>query len=233
MNAQAKHQQRMIMKKPTTIKTASVSLRRFALACTMGAALGIGNAGATAPANDDFANAIELTGTGSGQTGDATAGTQTGTDTIGATFQTGEPVCRYGSATNTVWFKWTCVTDGSLTVSTTGSTNSDPSEWDAVLGIYTGASLDTLTALPPGTAQDTGYDETKSFLVTSYRRHGGHRFWRRADSQDSNSQCRGAGRRHLYLIVRLCDRHWQRGGPPSRPAVCDLGERPCGRPVRQ
>ena len=43
------------------------------------------------PANDNFANAIDLTGVGSGQTGNATAGTQTGTDNLQATLETGEP----------------------------------------------------------------------------------------------------------------------------------------------
>ena len=146
--------------KTTTSKTTSVSLSRFALALTAGAALGIGNAWATAPVNDDFANAIELTGD---------SGTLSGNTTVGATFQTGEPQCCYDTTTNTVWFKWICTTSGNFTLSTTGSTNSDPSEWDAVVGVYTGTTLDDL-ALDPDLAmnpQDTGLDETVTFPATS------------------------------------------------------------------
>ena len=111
----------------------------------------------TPPDNDNFADAIDLPGD---------TGTQTGTTTVNATFEVGEPVCVYTSATNTVWFKWTCTTDGAFTISTLGSTNPSAGEWDAVLGIYTGATVATLTPLP-GTPQDSGLEETMSVLVSA------------------------------------------------------------------
>jgi len=156
------------MKLPKTTIT-SVFLKRFALVLAAGTVLGIGNAGASAPVNDDFANATDLTGTGSGQTGDATSGTLTGGTTIDATFQTGEPVCWYGTTTNTVWFKWTSPTTGNFTLKTQGSTNPDSGDWDAVVGVYTGTSLADLV-LNPDLAmnpQDSGGPETVVFQATS------------------------------------------------------------------
>lgn len=149
------------MKIPMTTNNTCVSLKRLSLALTAGIALGIGNAGASAPLNDDFTNAIDLSGD---------AGSLSGNTTIEATFQTGEPVCAYDTVTNTVWFKWTCTTSGIFTLSTKGSTNPDSTEWDAVVGVYTGTALADLTLVPDlanGNPQDTGYDETISLPVTS------------------------------------------------------------------
>ncbi|MCF7731601.1 MAG: autotransporter-associated beta strand repeat-containing protein [Akkermansiaceae bacterium] len=140
-----------------------VTLKPSARALTMGAWLVAGTALA-APANDDFANAIDLTGTGSGQTGDVLFGDQTGTDNVDATQETGETVGSGG--VNTVWFKWTCPADGDLTVKTLGSTTSAPAEWDAVLGIYTGASVNALTALG-GSPQDGNVPEEMTVPVTA------------------------------------------------------------------
>jgi hypothetical protein len=72
------------------------------------------------PANDNFANAIDLPGP---------TGTQTGTDNINAYLEAGElgtvtyPDSSTSLFTNTVWFKWTCAENGDLTVSTLGSTD--------------------------------------------------------------------------------------------------------------
>lgn len=125
-----------------------------------------------AVANDDFADAIALTGGGSGQTGAVASGTQTGTNNIGATLEVGEPgTVNYpgggtSSFNNTVWFKWTCPADGNLSVSTLGSTSSVPDEYDAVLGIYTGASVDALTPLN-GSPNDTALQESMTVAVTT------------------------------------------------------------------
>ncbi len=123
-------------------------------------------------ANDDFANAIDLTGGGSGQTGAVASGTQTGTNNIDATLELGEPATvtypdtSTSSFNNTVWFKWTCPADGNLTVTTLGSTSSVPDEYDAVLGIYTGASVGALTPLG-GSPQDGLVPESMTVAVTA------------------------------------------------------------------
>ncbi|MCX6876285.1 MAG: hypothetical protein NTW21_21130 [Verrucomicrobia bacterium] len=133
------------------------ALKHFALAVTAGAGLALGCARAAAPPNDNFADAIALP---------EDSGSLTGYTTIDATFQVDEPVCIYAEATNTVWFKWTCTTNGAFTISTRGSTNPSAGEWDAVLGIYTGGALATLTAVPP-TPQDSGAEESVNIAVSA------------------------------------------------------------------
>ncbi len=132
-------------------------MKHFTLGVAASAAVVVGS-GLTAnaaPANDNFANAINLPGP---------TGTQTGTDNIDATLEVGEPD---PGATNTVWFRWTCTEAGKLTVDTFGSRNSDNTrDWDAILGIYTGASLNALTPLG-ATPKDTGYQETMTVPVTA------------------------------------------------------------------
>jgi len=134
------------------------SLTRLALIGALGLCLGVGNARAAAPANDNFANAIELVGD---------SGTQTGTNNVDATFEAGEPICGpsadYAATTNSVWFKWVCTQSGSFSLSTTGSTTAVPAEWDAVVCVYTGSSLATLSQVK---AQDTGLDESLSLAVS-------------------------------------------------------------------
>jgi autotransporter-associated beta strand protein len=145
------------MKKLNTISKIRGALKQFTLGLAVSAAVVLGSgltANAAAPPNDNFADAIDLPGA---------SGTQTGTDTIDATLQAGEP---NPGATNTVWFKWTCTADGALTVDTFGSTDLLAGEWDAILGIYTGTSLNALTPLGT-TPQDTGYAETMTVPVTA------------------------------------------------------------------
>jgi len=102
------------------------ALKHSARAVTLGTWLMAGAALAAPPANDDFANAIDLTGTGSGQTGDAVNGTKAGTNNVEATLQTGVPNKPEQEAANTVWFKWTCPADGDLTLTTLGSPRTVP-----------------------------------------------------------------------------------------------------------
>jgi Ca2+-binding RTX toxin-like protein len=78
-----------------------------------------------APANDNFADAILLTGA---------AGTQSG-NSGGATSEAGEQV---HAAPVTVWYTWTPPADGTYKFSTIGS------RFDTVLSIYTGSSLENL-----------------------------------------------------------------------------------------
>jgi hypothetical protein len=105
-----------------------------------------------APANDNFAAAIDLPGD---------SGTQTGTHSFAATVETGEPA---NGTTSSVWFKWTALADGDFTVRTTGSINNLGNEWDAVVGIYTGTSVDALTQI---TLQDSVFDEVVTIPVTA------------------------------------------------------------------
>lgn len=81
---------KIIMKILNSISSTSRYLKHRALAAGLGLGLAAGTAMA-APANDDFASAIDLTGAASGQTGSVSTGNQMGTNTDAATFQTGEP----------------------------------------------------------------------------------------------------------------------------------------------
>lgn len=58
------------------------------------------------------------------------------------TTETGEPVMVAGSSVGkTIWYKWTPTVTGPVTMDTIGS------EFDTVLGVYTGSSVGTLTAV--------------------------------------------------------------------------------------
>jgi hypothetical protein len=82
---------------------------------------------ATAPANDNFAAAIPVT-----------VGTYFGSNTA-ATAEEGEPTGAGTSApVNSVWWKWTAQTSELVEFNTFGS------EFDTVLAVYSGSSLDTL-----------------------------------------------------------------------------------------
>ena len=140
-----------------------VALKHSTLVVLVAAWLTAGTALADPPANDSFATALNLTGAGSGQTGDNIIGTQTGTTTAEATVEDGEP---NAGGSNTVWFKWTCPAIGNFTVSTLGSTTPIPDEWDAILGIYTGATLDALTPLGT-TPQDIVLQESMTLAVNA------------------------------------------------------------------
>ncbi len=68
--------------------------------------------------------------------------------------------------TKTVWFKWTSPGNGDFTYSTLGSTTSTSTEWDSVIGIYSGASLNALTPLGT-TPKDTGLAENMTIPVAT------------------------------------------------------------------
>ncbi|MCX7002936.1 MAG: hypothetical protein NTV22_06650 [bacterium] len=104
-----------------------------------------------APVNDNFANALVCA---------SVAGTNTGTDTIGATKEVGESSCVDATYTNTVWWTWTAPSNGVLVVNTLGSRNFAGTEWDACIAIYTGGPVSATTKFGE---QDTGLDELFTF----------------------------------------------------------------------
>ncbi len=83
----------------------------------------------TRPANDDFANAAVLEGA---------SGTARGTNSLG-TVQPGEPQHAANPGGRSLWWKWQAPADGTLLVSTEGSS------FDTLLGVYTGALVSALT----------------------------------------------------------------------------------------
>src|SRR5690349_7527578 len=94
----------------------------------------VGTAAAVPPGNDAFANAIVLAPGG---------GTITGATNVDATMEAGEPTTTVASATTSasVWYRWTAPADGMFVAETFGS------DFDTVIGIYTGTSVGALTEL--------------------------------------------------------------------------------------
>src|SRR4051812_12238917 len=85
------------------------------------------------PANDNFTDAIALSGVSGATTG----------SNVDATAETGEPAATHGSNTNTsVWWQWTAPGDGNVTVDTIGSTSTRfGGSQDTVLEVWTGPNL--------------------------------------------------------------------------------------------
>ena len=99
---------------------------------------------AAGPENDHFDDALVLTGD---------SVTVSGTN-VGATGEPGEPGHHDGSyARNSVWYTWTAPSTRRVAVETCGS------RLDTTLGVYTGASVDSLTTL--GTSDESGVCATR------------------------------------------------------------------------
>jgi hypothetical protein len=88
-------------------------------------------ASASAPANDAFA---------SRQTVSGASGTATGTN-VGASRESGEPHHAGNPGGASVWYSWTPPAAGTVTISTVGS------DFDTLLGVYTGSSVGSLTTV--------------------------------------------------------------------------------------
>ncbi len=97
------------------------------------------------PSNDDFANSIPLTGADVHVTG----------ANVGATKELGEPDIAGNPGGASVWWSWTAPADGVYAISTLGS------NFDTLLGVYTGDAVDALTLV----AQN---DDDPAGGVTSY-----------------------------------------------------------------
>ncbi len=82
----------------------------------------------TAPANDNFANAVALSSLA------AVAGT-----TVAATYESGEPNHASSGAAASIWYSWTAPDDGTLDLKTEGSS------YDTLLAAYSGSAVSDLT----------------------------------------------------------------------------------------
>jgi len=109
------------------------------------------NSFAQTPPNDQFNNRFILSGTNISVTG----------SNIGATKQNREPDHAGNVGGASVWWSWTAPTNGDLTITTDGSTNTDGSELDTLLGIYTGSSVSALSLVV------SNDDQVPGLFVTS------------------------------------------------------------------
>jgi hypothetical protein len=102
-----------------------------------------------APANDNFANAVALTGN---------AGSTTGTNNA-ASLEVGEPeVAGHGGAS--IWYSWTPTASGTATLTMAGS------DFDTVLGIFTGSAVNALTLVAENDDEDNPNAIYTSKVVT-------------------------------------------------------------------
>lgn len=98
------------------------------------------------PANDNFANAQPLTGFCS-----STPGTN-----VAATKEPGEPNHAGNVGGASVWYVWTPVINGQTTMTTAGS------DFDTLLGVYTGSSVSSLTQVAANDDVNPPSDTTSS-----------------------------------------------------------------------
>ncbi|HZQ47188.1 MAG TPA: hypothetical protein VFC07_09260, partial [Verrucomicrobiae bacterium] len=93
------------------------------------------------PPNDDFKNALVLSG----------SPVQTTGINLGATLEPGEPNL-YGNNAASVWWKWTAPATQQMSISTSGTLpDFFSSPFDTVFGIYTGTALTNLILIDAGT----------------------------------------------------------------------------------
>jgi Ca2+-binding RTX toxin-like protein len=110
-----------------------------------------GKASALAPGNDAFAEAQAL----SGETGDVFL------TNLDATKEIGEPNHAGNAGGASVWFHWTAQRSGTLTVWTYQPT------FDTLLAVYTGSSVDTLSAVASNDNYGGGTTSRVTFPVVS------------------------------------------------------------------
>ena len=116
-------------------------------------------ASAAAPANDDFADAVALTGLPT---------TANGTN-LDATKETGEPL--HGGITGggfSVWWTWIAPSSGGVAIETCGSA------FPTVLGVYTGGSVSALTEVASSDSQRA--EETCGGARVSFRATAGQTY---------------------------------------------------------
>lgn len=113
---------------------------------------------AAAPANDNFENAIPLSG----------ISINTSASNVDATMERGEPYHGDGFAGASVWWTWVAPSNGFAVVSTAGSITTARFEMDTLLGIYTGTSVSQLRPIASNDDDDENesYNSRVSFPIT-------------------------------------------------------------------
>lgn len=135
-----------------SITSAGVTLPRIRVSNALGS-LGVN---VTPPANDNFANAINV----------ASVPFSTGGSNVNSTVENGEPNAGVQNGGTTVWWRFTAPVAGTFVVSTEGS------NFDTVATIYTGGSVDNLTQVGNDDDGGTGATSRATFTAvagTTYR----------------------------------------------------------------
>ncbi len=143
------------------------------------------------PANDDFADARAISGS-SGTTSD---------NTMAATKEPGEPSHAGNPGGHSVWYRWTPPGAGSYRFDTAGS------DFDTLLGIYTGTTLSNLTLV----AQSDDVSDTNRTSMVTILANSGTTY---SIAVDGHSLEGGEATNGTYGVVSL---HW--ASVPSAPVV--------------
>lgn len=106
------------------------------------------------PANDNFAQAIDLGSDGSG------VATAVGTNLL-ATHETNEPTHAGNAGARSVWWQFTALANGTATANTAGS------NFDTLLAVYTGSAVDALTLVTSNDNDGANITSRVSFSVTA------------------------------------------------------------------
>jgi Ca2+-binding RTX toxin-like protein len=112
---------------------------------------------AAPPANDSFANALVLPGSPLPVTDSAS--------NVEATRETGEPEHAHIEGGGSLWWRWTAPKTATITIDTCGS------DFDTLLGIYTGTSVDALTEV--ASSDDAANDRCVVASGTTFRAQAG------------------------------------------------------------
>ncbi|MFO1478183.1 MAG: TlpA disulfide reductase family protein [Verrucomicrobiota bacterium] len=110
-----------------------------------------GSTGFCQPANDMFANRIVLVGTNVTVTG----------GNVGATMEYWDPYVAGYPGGVSVWWTWTAPVNGTITVTTAGST------FDTLLGIYTGSDLSSLVEVASNDENPLASDNTSQVVFNA------------------------------------------------------------------
>ncbi|MFL5935904.1 MAG: fibronectin type III domain-containing protein [Gaiellaceae bacterium] len=114
---------------------------------------GAGTATSAAPANDNFADAIVLSGNDASRLGDTN---------VGATLEAGEPATVGGApAGASIWYRWTAPDSGEIKVDTVTS------DFDTLLGVYTGSAVSGLTEVASNDDGGGSGTSAVTFAVTT------------------------------------------------------------------
>ncbi len=129
---------------------------KIALLALLLTAASIAKLRAQAPPNDNFTNRTALTG----------ANIALWASSIGATVEPGEPDHWGRIGGSSVWWTWRASADGSVQISTDGSTNTEGKILDTVLAVYVGSDLTNLSLLAGNDDHDGLLTSVARFQVT-------------------------------------------------------------------
>jgi uncharacterized delta-60 repeat protein/uncharacterized repeat protein (TIGR01451 family) len=121
------------------------------LGCLSLLLVGVASTVLAQPINDNFVNATVL----AGPSGSA------GGNNVGGSLEAGEPSLAGNPGGQSVWFSWTAPSDMTVSFNTLGS------DFDTLLGVFTGPSVDALTLIQDNDNAGSGLQSLVTFAATA------------------------------------------------------------------